>query len=149
MCLIIAPAWSVGASNVCLHQYLLCRHFKWPQQPVKHYYFSHSLVGRAVAPSNFASLSGADLAPAADVATAFCPYMQDRRIQLYTVTRSPEVRLSGHPAIQQCCDHLHCGEDGISLKTLRYRQSLPPAAGLLSGLLVATQASTQTSEARA
>lgn len=109
-------------------------------------------MGRAMAPpSNFASFSGADLALAADVTTAFCPYMQERQIQLVfagcrhdLIARGAAFRVS---SIQQRRDHLHCGEDGISLKTLRYRQSLPPTAGLLSGPLVAAQASTQTSEA--
>lgn len=67
--------------------------------------------------------------------------------QAAAMTRSLAVRLSGHAAIQPCGDHLHCVEDGVSLKTVRHRQSLPPAAGLLSGPLVAAQASAQKSAA--
>lgn len=67
--------------------------------------------------------------------------------QAAAVTRSLAVQLSGHAAIQPRRDHLHCMGDSISLKTVRHRKSLPPAAGLLSGPLVAAQASAQTSAA--
>lgn len=57
-------------------------------------------------PSNFASLSGADLAPAADVATAFCPYMQDRQIRPVfsgyhcdLIARGAAFRASSHSAV--------------------------------------------------
>lgn len=63
-------------------------------------------MGRAMAPpANFASFSGADLALAADVTTAFCPYMEERQIQLVfagcrrdLIARGAAFRASSHSA---------------------------------------------------
>lgn len=58
-----------------------------------------------------------------------------------------EVQFSGRGAIQPHGDHLHCEMHRISPKTMWCRQSLPPTAGLLSGPLVAIQATAQTTTA--
>lgn len=68
-------------------------------------------------------------------------------LQITGVICTQDVQRWRHRAIVTQRDHLHCKTHRISLKTTWCRQSLPPTAGLLSGPLVATQATAQTTVA--